>query len=76
LVEKEDDLKTRAATDEDYIRCPKCRNSLKVFVDKNPEGAKSDLAIAKMLMMTEAEIKKIYQNAVSKLRTLIVDKQK
>ena len=65
-MDKEDILR-RIAEEEDYIRCPKFSNSLVKFVAKNDDGVKNS-TIAKVLMISEEEVEKIYEEAVSLLR--------
>jgi hypothetical protein len=61
------DIKKRILEEEDYIRCPKCANSLSKFIMKNSEGIENS-AIARLLMMTEEEVEKIYQEAIQMLK--------
>jgi predicted metallo-beta-lactamase superfamily hydrolase len=65
-VEKSEMLK-KIIEDEDYIRCPKFSNSLNKFTQKNSEGVENS-TIARLLMMTEEEVEKAYQEAVQSLR--------
>lgn len=62
-----DDIKKRIQTEEDYIRYPRFQNSLAKFISKNENGV-SDSLIAKVLMITEDRVKKIYQEALSFLK--------
>ena len=64
----------RIQADEDYIRCPKCHNSLVRFMTKNPEGVE-DKVIARVLMISEEEVKDIYDKAVSRLRSQMKDSE-
>jgi hypothetical protein len=57
----------KIATEEDYIRCPKLDNSLNKFTAKNSEGVENSV-IARLLMMTEEEVEKVYKEAVQMLR--------
>lgn len=66
MVDKSEMLK-KIAEDEDYIRCPKFSNSLNKFTQKNSEGVENS-TIARLLMMTEEEVEKTYQEAVAMLR--------
>jgi hypothetical protein len=66
MVDKDDILK-RIEEDEDYIRCPKFGNSLAKFVSKNSEGVEN-AAIARLLMIPEEEVERIYEEAVKQLR--------
>ena len=65
-VEKSEMLK-RILDDEDYVRCPKCSNSLNKFTQKNSEGVENS-TIARLLMMTEEEVEAKFQEAVKMLR--------
>jgi hypothetical protein len=60
-------LLKRVKEEEDYVRCPKCSNSLAKFLAKNSEGA-DDATIARLLMTTEDRVKEIYEEAVKRLR--------
>lgn len=57
----------RILDDEDYIRCPKFSNSLNKFTQKNSEGVENS-TIARLLMMSEEEVERVYQEAVKMLR--------
>lgn len=67
-----DELLKRVMEEEDYVRCPKCSNSLTKFLAKNSEGI-DDSAIARLLMITEEKVKEIYEQAVKKLRKEMKD---
>lgn len=69
-----DDIKRRILEEEDYIRCPKCANSLNKFVLKNPDGVENS-TIARVLMMSEGEVESIFQEAVQKLRESMVENE-
>lgn len=62
-----DDVTKKIKEDEDFIRCPKCDNSLTKFLMKNSEGVE-DSVIAKLLMISEEKVKELYEDAISKLR--------
>lgn len=66
------EIQRRIATEEDYIRCPKFGNSLNKFTLKNSEGVENS-TIARLLMMPEEEVEKIYQDAIKMLREDMVD---
>jgi hypothetical protein len=70
-MQKQEDLKKRLETEEDFINSPSHRNSLKFFISKNPEGVSND-KIAKLLMISEEEVEKLYQSAILKLRENLV----
>ncbi len=65
-MDKEEILK-RIMQEEDYVRCPKFSNSLTKFVNRNSDGVE-DAVIARLLMMSEEEVRKIYEEVVAKLR--------
>lgn len=69
-----DDILKRIREEEDYIRCPKCSNSLAKFLAKNSEGVE-DSTIARLLMIPEEKVQEIYEDAVKKLREGMVDGQ-
>lgn len=66
IMDKEDILK-RVREEEDYIRCPKCSNSLAKFLAKNSEGVENNV-IARLLMIPEEKVEEIYGEAVKRLR--------
>lgn len=66
------ELSARVTTDEDYIRCPKFGNSLSRFINKNPDGIEND-AIARLLLTTEEEVNRLYEEAVALLREEMLD---
>lgn len=65
-MDKEEILK-KIAEEEDYIRCPKCSNSINKLISKNSNGVK-DNVIARLLLTTEENIAKIYDETVKILR--------
>lgn len=67
-----DDILKRIKEEEDYIRCPKCSNSLAKFLAKNSEGVE-DSTIARLLMIPEEKVQELYEEAVKKLREGMVD---
>ncbi len=66
-----DDIIKRVKEEEDYIRCPKCSNSLAKFLAKNSEGVENNV-IARLLMIPEEKVEEIYQEAVETLRQEMV----
>ena len=62
-----DEIAKRIEEDEDYIRCPKCSNSLSKFIAKNGDGVE-DATIARLLMTTEQKVQEIYEEAIKKLK--------
>jgi hypothetical protein len=67
------DIHKKIKQDEDYIRCPKFSNSLSKFLAKFSDGVE-DSTIARLLMISEEEVQKLYGEAVSKLRQEMVEK--
>lgn len=65
-MDKQDVIK-RIVEDEDYVRCPKFSNSLNKFIAKNGDGVENS-TIARLLMIPESEVEKIYEEAVQKLK--------
>lgn len=61
------EIKKRIAQDTDYVRCPKCSNSLTKFLQRNPDGVE-DNTVARLLMIPEDQVEQVYQEAVLKLR--------
>jgi len=70
-MDKEEILK-KIKEDEDYIRCPKCNNSLTKFLAKNSEGVENNV-IARLLMLPEEKVEEIYEDAVKQLRAEMVE---
>ena len=62
-----DEKKHNIEEDEDFIDCPKFKNSIKKLIDKHPDGIEDDM-IAKVLNITPQEVKKIYAGAIVKLQ--------
>ena len=67
-----EDIQKRIRNEEDYVRCPKCSNSLAKFLAKNSEGVE-DSTIARLLMIPESKVQELYEEAVKKLRDGMVD---
>ena len=65
------DIQRRILEEDDYIRCPKCGNSLTRFLTKSSDGVEN-ATIARLLMLSEEEVEKIYQEAVVMLRQAMV----
>ena len=59
--------KSLIQNDEDFVDCPKLKNSLKRVLEKYPEGIDTDL-MAKLLLISESDLEDTYQSAVVKLR--------
>lgn len=64
---EKDEIQKRILEEEDYIRCPKCSNSVNKFLMRNPDGAE-DSVIARFLMITEDKVKELWEEAVKLLR--------
>lgn len=71
MVDK-NELHKRIRQEVDYIRCPKCGNSLAKFLAKNSEGVENS-TIARLLMVSEEEVEKIYNDAVRMLKSGMKD---
>jgi uncharacterized protein with PIN domain len=67
------ELHRRIREEIDYIRCPKCGNSLAKFLAKNEEDEVKNSTIARLLMVSEDEVEKIYNDAVRMLRAGMKD---
>lgn len=66
------ELQKRVLEEEDYIRCPKCSNSLSKFLARTSDGVEN-ATIARFLMIPEEEVEKLYQEAIEILRRDMVD---
>lgn len=66
------ELTNRIMTEEDYIRCPKFGNSLSKFINKNADGVKDEI-IARLLLIEEEEVMRLYNEAIVMLRSVIQD---
>jgi len=64
---EKNEVQRRIVEDDDYIRCPKCSNSVNKFLLRNPDGAE-DSVIARFLMTTEEKVRELYAEAVKMLR--------
>lgn len=73
-MEKDEAIK-KVREDEDYIRCPKMSNSLSKFIAKNSDGVE-DSVIARLLMIPEEEVQRLYEEAVLKLRSEMNEEEK
>lgn len=61
------EIKQKIKKDPDFIHCNKYNNSLKQLLERNADGV-SDSIIARVLLLTEDQVEKIYQKAIIKLR--------
>lgn len=66
------EIQRKILQEEDYVRCPKLGNSLNKFTSKNSEGVENS-TIARLLLMTEEEVERAYQEAIATLRKAMVD---
>ena len=62
-----DKIRLRIENEEDFIYYPRLNNSLKLLIEKNPEGLPDD-KIAKALMISEEEASAIFESALEKIR--------
>lgn len=60
-------LKKKIESDPDFIYCPRLGNSLRIFLEKYPEGV-DDSKIAKILLVEEEDVEAIFQSAIIKIR--------
>jgi hypothetical protein len=67
-----EDIKKKIMEDQDFIKCAKYSNSLNKFLNSNKDVVENSV-IARILMLPEEEIEKIYQEAVDKLKSDMVD---
>ncbi|MEX1013873.1 MAG: hypothetical protein WDZ80_01815 [Candidatus Paceibacterota bacterium] len=67
---KDKDLKQRVLEEEDFIYCPRLRNSVSKMIEKNPEGIDNE-RIAKVMLMEEEEVETVFQSAILKLRKIL-----
>jgi len=63
-------LKESVLKEEDYIYSPKYGNSVKNLISFFPDGLPLD-KIARVMLMSEDEVKEIYKSAIQKLRQLM-----
>lgn len=62
----------RILEEEDYVRCPKFSNSLQKFLARNGDGVET-ATISRLLMLSEEEVEKLYQEAITMIREDMVD---
>lgn len=72
MIKKEDLIKL--TRDKDFINSPKHENSLRKFLDQNPDGS-TDSVICKALCMSQKELEETYQCAILKLREGMTDNE-
>jgi len=66
------EIQRKIAEEEDYIRCPKCSNSITKFLAKNPEGV-DNTVIARLLAIPEEKVEELYEESIEKLRKGMVN---
>jgi len=66
------EIQRKIAEEEDYIRCPKCSNSITKFLAKNPEGV-DNTVIARLLAIPEEKVEELYEESIEKLREGMVN---
>jgi hypothetical protein len=54
-------------TDPDFIHSPKYGNSLKEFLERHDEGVENS-HISKVLLMPEAQVEALFEEALAKLK--------
>jgi hypothetical protein len=62
-----DEKKAKILQDEDFVDCPKFKNSIKKIKEKNPDGI-DDKLIAEILLLTPEELEALYLNSLQKIR--------
>jgi len=67
-MSKNNNLKEKIVTDEDFINYPKFSNSLKELMQRYPDGVEDEV-IAKALMIPKEEVQKIFQSFIQKTRS-------
>ena len=67
------EIQRKIIEEEDYIRCPKCSNSITKFLAKNPEGV-DNTVIARLLAIPEEKVEELYEESIEKLREGMVNK--
>lgn len=66
------ELQKKVQEEEDYVRAPKFSNSLSQFLARNSDGVEN-ATIARLLMIPEEEVEKIFKEAVEILRDEMID---
>lgn len=62
-----DNLHKKVFDDEDFVKCPKCGNSLNKYLSKHQDTIPPNVA-ARLLMMSEEEVETLYQEAVQMMQ--------
>lgn len=63
-------MKKRILEEEDYVYCPRLKNSVDHLLTSNPNGLE-DERIASVLLMDLDEYQKIYGNLLEKLKKIL-----
>lgn len=71
---EKNELQKRVVEEEDYVRAPKFSNSLAKFTARNSEGVEN-ATIARLLLIPEDEVERLYQEAIATLREEMVDEE-
>lgn len=74
MAEDKENLQQKVLNEEDYVRAPKFSNSLAKFVARNSDGVEN-ATIARLLMIPEEQVEKIYEEAVELLREDMVEEE-
>lgn len=61
------ELQKRVLEEEDYVRAPKFSNSLSKFLTRNSDGVEN-ATIARLLMIPESEVEKLFLEAIEMLK--------
>lgn len=65
-----EEKKQKIKQEEDFIDCPKFKNSVKKLIEKYPDGV-DDETISKVLLMSEEEIQAVYIKTIQKIKNKI-----
>jgi predicted transcriptional regulator len=67
-------IKKKILEEDDYIYCPRLGNSLtKLLESKENVNGVSDDRICKVLLISQDELEKLYQQAIDKLKKMVGD---
>lgn len=69
-----EDLKKRILEEPDFIKCHKHGNSLARYLTRNPNHLE-DAAIARLLMIDEEEVEKLYQKSIDIIKKGILESE-
>lgn len=59
----------------DFIYAPRYKNSLMNFLKNNPQGTEDFATIAKMLLLTEEQVRELYRSAIQKIQMSLHQKK-